>query len=168
MAVNPSVVVAALLLLGLVYLSVQKAYPRPLPGIPYNRSAAKRLVGDIAEIGEHVKRGSSFRNWFLEQASKHNSPITQVFLGPFEKAGVIISDYREVNDILSHRDGVDFKRGKKVEAFRGLLPHAFPAMETFDARFKSSRDLARDLMAPSILHTVRRVNHPLANATLGG
>ncbi|KAK4154499.1 cytochrome P450 [Chaetomidium leptoderma] len=152
---SPAVAVGiCTLLLILGYLVVRRAYPRPLAGIPYNRDAARRLTGDLAEVVEFGTRGGSFRLWFLEQATRHNSAITQVFLGPFVKPAVVVSDYREVHDILSHRDGVDFKRGKKVDAFRGILPHAFPAMETFDPLFKPSRDLARDLMTPSILHSV--------------
>ncbi|KAG7291434.1 hypothetical protein NEMBOFW57_001453 [Staphylotrichum longicolle] len=148
----PVAICTLLLILG--YLLVQRAYPRPLAGIPYNRDAARRLTGDLPEVAAFGKRGGSFRLWFLEQATRHGSAITQVFLCPFLRPAIIVSDYREVHDILSHRDGVDFKRGKKVDAFRGILPHAFPAMETFDPLFKPSRDLARDLMTPSILNSV--------------
>ena len=142
------------LLLTLGYMLIQRAYPRPLHGIPYNRDAARRLAGDFPELAAFGKKGGSFRQWFLEQATRHNSAITQVFLSPFAKPAVIVSDYREVYDILSHRDGLDFKRGKKADAFAGTLPHTFPAMETFDPLFKSSRDLARDLMMPSVLNSV--------------
>ncbi|KAH6701364.1 cytochrome P450 [Leptodontidium sp. MPI-SDFR-AT-0119] len=149
-----SAVVLASIFLTIVYFIVQRAYPRPLPSIPYNRDAAKKLMGDLAELGERQENGESMRPWFLEQAQRHKSAITQIFLGPFSKPAVLISDYREVNDILSHRDAVDFKRGKKVDVFSGVLPHAHPAMETFDPRFKSSRDLVRDLMVPSFLNKV--------------
>ncbi|KAH7322484.1 cytochrome P450 [Stachybotrys elegans] len=140
-------------ILGLSYWLVRSAYPSPIPGIPYNRLAAKRLMGDIVELSERQKTAQGMRPWFLEQAHRHNSAITQIFLGPFAKPAVLISDYREVNDILSHRDAVDFKRGKKADVFHGLLPHAFPAMETFDPHFKVCRDLVRDLMAPSFLQS---------------
>jgi hypothetical protein len=112
-------------------------------------------MGDLAELGERQKDIQGMRPWFLEQAHRHNSAITQLFLGPFSKPAILLSDYREVNDILSHRDAVDFKRGKKVDVFSGLLPHAHPAMETFDPRFRESRDLVRDLMAPTFLNNVR-------------
>ena len=111
-------------------------------------------MGDLAELGEREKKGKGMRPWFLEQAFRHNSAITQIFLGPFAKPAVLVSDFREVNDILSHRDAVDFKRGKKVDVFRGILPHAHAAMETFDPNFKSNRDLLRDLMTPSLLQSV--------------
>lgn len=154
---NPNVITVVILTcIGtLVYGLFQWAYPRPLPGIPYNYHATKTIMGDLAELGERQKDTQGMRPWFLEQARRHNSAITQIFLGPFAKPAILLSDYREVNDILSHRDAVDFKRGKKVDVFSGILPHAHPAMETFDPRFRESRDLVRDLMAPSFLHTVR-------------
>jgi hypothetical protein len=152
----PAVAITAILVLTVAYLFVQKLYPQPIPGIPYNKASGKRILGDIPDIGEHTKKNQNFRTWFLEQAHRHNSAITQVFLGPFSKAAVIVSDYCEVNDILSHRDAVDFKRGLKVDAFRGILPHAFPSLETFDPDFHSSRNLARDLMTPSMLQNVSK------------
>ena len=154
MPLSPSLAVIACLFLGFVYAITQKAYRKPLRGIPYNQDAAKKLMGDLAELGEREKKGEGMRPWFLEQAYRHQSAVTQIFLGPFARPAVLVSDFREVNDILSHRDGVDFKRGKKVDVFSGILPHAHPAMETFDPRFKSSRDLVRDLMAPSFLNSV--------------
>jgi hypothetical protein len=121
------VTIAAGLLLAVGYLLVQQAYPRPIPGIPYEQAATKRIFGDISEIGEYLRKAESFRTWFLDQAHKHNSAITKVCLGPFSKPAIIVSDYLEVNDTLNHRDAVDFKRGLKVDGFRGLLLHAFPA-----------------------------------------
>lgn len=149
-----AVVTTAVFFIACSYLFIQRAYPRPLAGIPYNHASAKRILGDTPEIAECTRKGGSLRTWFLDQAHRHNSAITQVFLGPFSKAAVIVSDYREANDILSHRDVVDFKRGVKIDAFRGILPHAFPAMESFDPDFRSSRNLARDLMTPSVLNAV--------------
>ncbi|KAF5230621.1 hypothetical protein FAUST_9712 [Fusarium austroamericanum] len=137
----------------LVYFIYQRAYPRPLAGIPYNKHALKRFAGDLPEIQERQKDGASIRPWFLEQAGKHQSAIMQIFLGPFASPAILISDFREASDILMHREA-DFKRGKKVDVFKGVLPHAHPAMETWDPRFKNTRDLVRDVMTPSFLHSV--------------
>ncbi|KAH8590933.1 cytochrome P450 [Bisporella sp. PMI_857] len=140
-------------LLILLYMGFQRVYPRPIPGIPYNARAARSFIGDLVELGEIPKNGESVRLWFLRQAKRHKSAIVQIFLGPFAKPAVLISDYQEVHDILMYR-GADFKRGKKVDVFSGILPHAFPAMESFDPRFKSCRSLMRDLMTPSFLYKV--------------
>ncbi|RYP48696.1 hypothetical protein DL768_005476 [Monosporascus sp. mg162] len=138
---------------ALLYFVYHNAYPKPLPGIPYNTQATVKFAGDLPEIQERQKDGASIRPWFLEQAHRHGSAITQIFLGPFARPAILISDFREVNDILMYREA-DFKRGKKVDVFSGILPHAHPAMETFDPRFKSTRDLVRDVMTPSFLQSV--------------
>lgn len=157
---HASAALAVCLVSTLVVIVWNKAYRRPLPGIPFNRDAARLLMGDLAELGEREKRPDGMKPWFLEQGYRHNSAITQFFLGPFAKPAVLVSDYREVKDILNHRDGVDFKRGKKVDVFRGLLPHAFPSMETYDPRFKEARELVKDLMAPTFLNSVsKNPNH---------
>ena len=48
------------LVLGVVlaglYLAYRAALPKPLPNIPYNRDAAKKLLGDIPEMMSYVMR----------------------------------------------------------------------------------------------------------------
>ena len=144
--------------LSLVYFAYFKAQHKPLPGIPYNEHAVKRFAGDLPEIQERAKDGASIRPWFLEQAHRHKSAIMQIFLGPFSQPTILISDFREASNILMSREA-DFKRGKKVDVFSGILPNAHPAMETFDPRFKSTRDLVRDVMTPSFLHSVSSIVH---------
>lgn len=49
----------ALLVSGLaaaVYFGYRAALPRPLPGIPYNRDAANKLLGDVPEMIRYVMR----------------------------------------------------------------------------------------------------------------
>lgn len=146
-------VVVTAAVVGWLYLVKQWAYPRPLPGIPYNLRASRKFIGDLAELNARQNAGQSIRPWFLEQSKRHKSALVQIFLGPFTRAAVLLSDYREVYDIMVNREE-DFKRGKKIDVFSGVLPHAYPAMESFDPRFKSSRGLMRDLMTPTFLHTV--------------
>jgi hypothetical protein len=76
-------------LLGLLYLLVRSAYPSLNPGILCNRPAAKRLMGDIVELSEREKMVKGMRRWFLEQAHRYNSAMTQIFLGPFTKSAVL-------------------------------------------------------------------------------
>ncbi|KAI0468859.1 cytochrome P450 [Xylaria cf. heliscus] len=125
---SSAVVVTASLLLTLYSFFIRSAYPLPLPGIPYNFDTARRLLGDITEIAE--------------------SAVTQAFLGPFIKETITVSKYHEINDVLNHRDAVDFKRAPK------LIP------STFDPNFNSSRNLAKDLITPSILNGLTKVNAP--------
>ncbi|CAH0051634.1 unnamed protein product [Clonostachys solani] len=84
----------------------------------------------------------------LRTGRRRNSAITQVFLRPFTKLAVLVSDFREANDILSHRDGIDFKRGKKVDAFpTGLGPECGDIKRQFDHLVTSEgpSDLSLDM-----------------------
>ena len=47
------VATGALLILYLVY---RAALPRPIPGIPYNKNAANKLLGDVPEMVAYVLR----------------------------------------------------------------------------------------------------------------
>ncbi|KAI1145866.1 cytochrome P450 [Nemania diffusa] len=151
LSIYPSVLCAVLVTVLVTIFTAQRIARRPLPGIPYNASSLKSFLGDITQLKNRPRASeTSVRPWFLEQAARHKSAVVQIFLGPFARPTVLLSDYREVLDILTHRDA-DFKRGKKVDVFKGLLSHAFPAMESYDPRFKDSRNLMRDLMGPEFL-----------------
>lgn len=96
-------VVVAAGIFAVLYFFHRRARHRPLPGIPYNIDAAKRFAGDLAEIQQRKRESASIRPWFLEQAHRHQSAIVQIFLGPFARPSVIVSDFREANDILTQR-----------------------------------------------------------------
>ncbi|KXJ95125.1 putative cytochrome P450 [Microdochium bolleyi] len=150
-AVTSAVTVGVLTLL---YLLRQWALPKPLPGIPFNEAAAKIVLGDAAEIRQIKASGGRARVWFGQQTVKHNSPIAQAFLTPFGKPAVILSDYREAQDILLRR-GKEFDRASRnVEAFQGVVPWHHIAMTTSDPQFKKNRELVKDLMTHQFLNTV--------------
>ncbi|KAI0537290.1 cytochrome P450 [Xylaria digitata] len=142
-----------------------RVYPKPIPGIPHNVYATQRITGDLAEVQERQNAVGSIRPWFLEQAQKHGSAIVQIFLGPFARPTILLSDYREVYDILTYREA-DFQRGKKVEGLKGILPHAFPSLESFDPRYKESKAIMRGLMTPSFLQNVSAPQVYLATVRL--
>ncbi|KAI0156917.1 cytochrome P450 [Xylariaceae sp. FL1272] len=142
----------AVVIIGVI---LKNGIKRPLPGIPFNERALESFLGDMVELSERQRAGdTSVRPWFLEQATRHKSALVQIFLGPFAGPTLLLSDYREVNDILTHRDA-DFKRGeKKIDVFKGLIPHAFPAMESYHPDFRKSRELTKGLMAPDFLRKI--------------
>ncbi|KAI0508722.1 cytochrome P450 [Xylaria bambusicola] len=139
--------------MAVIYATILRLYPRPIPGVPYNLYATKRITGDLVEVQARQKAVGSIRPWFLEQAQRHGSAIVQIFLGPFAPPAILLSDYREVYDILTYR-AADFQRGKKVEVFKGILPHAYPSMESFDPKYKDGRAIMKGLMTPSFLQSV--------------
>ncbi|KAI1843859.1 hypothetical protein JX266_009915 [Neoarthrinium moseri] len=139
---------------SLVYLAYQWALPKPLPGIPYNKEAVKSILGDAAEIRELKKRGGRPRTWFGQQNAKHNSPLVQAFLAPLSKPMLILSDFREAQDILLRR-GKEFDRGgRNLAALGGVIPNHHIGMRTSDPQFKANRELVKDLMTPNFLNTV--------------
>ncbi|KAK8080418.1 hypothetical protein PG997_008236 [Apiospora hydei] len=140
--------------LSVLYLAYHWALPKPLPGIPYNQDAVKTILGDAAEIQQIKKEGGRPRAWFNLQTAKHNSPIVQAFLAPLSKPVLILSDFREAQDILLRR-GKEFDRGPRhVANFSGVVPWHHIAMATSNPQFKANRELVKDLMTPHFLNTV--------------
>lgn len=149
--VTSAIIVGAVSLLYLVY---QWALPKPLPNIPYNAEAVKTILGDAAEIAKLRKNGGRPRTWFGQQAAKHNSPLVQVFLAPLSKPMLILSDFRECQDILLRR-GKEFDRGDRNNAaLGGVIANHHIGMQTSSPQFKANRELVKDLMTPHFLNTV--------------
>jgi hypothetical protein len=129
------------------------ALPKPIPGIPYNKMSAKRISGDGPEMKKAAMK-RNVRSWMRDQFAVHDSPIVQLFIRPFGKPHVLVSDFRESMDILMRRTK-EFDRSKRsIEAFSGLVANSHIAMMSNDVRFKQSKQLIRDLMSPHFLHKV--------------
>jgi hypothetical protein len=127
----------------------------PIPGIPYNKAAVKTILGDAAEISQVKKNGGRPRAWLGLQPGRHNSPLVQVFLAPLSKPILILSDFRESQDILLRR-GKEFDRGgRSLSALGGVIPNHHIGMKTSSRQFKANRELVKDLMTPHFLNTVR-------------
>lgn len=134
----------------ILYALYRAALPKPLPGIPYNQHSAKRLFGDIKELRSATYR----RRWLWSQPTTHNAPITQMFLFPFRRPTLVVSDYREVVDICSRRTK-EFDRGPQNKHIVGLTaPNFHFTMDSSNPRFKVHRELTRDTMAPAFLKDV--------------
>lgn len=128
--------------------------PKPLPGIPYDEVSAKRILGDIPSMDKFGRSGDTPRRFFTRAAGELSAPLIQIFLGPFNKPALVISDFREAQD-LQVRHAKVLNRGKmNREIWNGLIPGHFIAMEDDDERYKGARELARDLMTPSFINQV--------------
>lgn len=95
-----SAAVVLAVVLSALYALYLKALPKPLPGIPYNKYAAARLVGDIPEVGAVQEDGGSRRRVWANLARKHKSPIAQFFLLPFGPPVVVVADYQEAHYLI--------------------------------------------------------------------
>ncbi|KAI1183643.1 cytochrome P450 [Nemania serpens] len=141
-------------LLVALYLAYRWALPKPIPGIPYDESARNSLLGNLPEIISMLRTTGKTRPFFVGHPSRHQSALTQIWLGPLQKPSLILSDFRETQDILLRRTR-EFDRGpRNTSAFAGVAPNHHIAMESSDPRFKLNRELVRDLMTPNFLHEV--------------
>ncbi|KAH6695550.1 cytochrome P450 monooxygenase [Plectosphaerella plurivora] len=137
-------VVASLMLLRQIML------PRPIPGIPYNKHSARRILGDYPDILRHPNR----RAWFIDQAKKHQEPMFQFFVSPFRGPIIFIFDHREAQN-LSMRRLKEFDRSKlTADIFRTGVPHGILCMRTSSPEYKSNMSLIRELMTPTFLREV--------------
>ncbi|KIX09319.1 uncharacterized protein Z518_00398 [Rhinocladiella mackenziei CBS 650.93] len=146
--------VAALAASILLYLIYRWALPRPIPGIPYNPSATRSIFGDIPGMLDYISKTGRIWPWITQQTTTLQSPIVQIFGRPFSKPWVIISDFRESQDILLRRHK-EFDRSEVTrDTFSGLIPEMHIGMKSSDERFKAHRQLLKDLMTPAFLHEV--------------
>ncbi|KAH7223058.1 cytochrome P450 [Fusarium oxysporum] len=123
----------ALSIFLLLFCLYNLALPKPIPGIPYNKSATKRLLGDLPGLIEYQKHTGEQCRWFALQNQKFNSPVCQVFIRPIGKPRVVVSDFREAHDVLSERLK-DFDRSDRArEAFAGIVPHQMLSYQTVSA-----------------------------------
>jgi hypothetical protein len=143
------IVAAVVTILAMPFTLFKWALPNPIPGIPYNVASTKKILGDLQDM----KKANGIRFWMLDQFVKHNSPIVQVFVNPLRKPRVIVSDFVEAYDVLTHRNDFD-KSTLTSDSFSGVVPESLISMKTPDRRFKHNKELMRDLMTPSFLHEV--------------
>ncbi|KAG5980676.1 hypothetical protein E4U55_003776 [Claviceps digitariae] len=122
--------------------------PKPILGIPYNKDIG--IFGDLPALLKARKAGG-IRSWLWSIAKRHKSPITQVFVLPFTKPLIMISDYRESYDILVRRSR-EFGRARlSVDAFAPFVPDHHIIMVSSDPRFKKNKELLQGVMSPRIL-----------------
>ncbi|RKK06579.1 hypothetical protein BFJ65_g18477 [Fusarium oxysporum f. sp. cepae] len=128
--------------------------PKPLKGIPYNAEATQSLLGDIAAIQKESPNNPF--GWMIKKARLQTSPVFQFFLLPFGKPCVLVSDFREAQDILMRRK--EFERSDfSIDVLGGEAPKFHINLKT-GPEWKAHRRLLQDLMAPKFLHNVAAPN----------
>ncbi|OHF02267.1 cytochrome P450 [Colletotrichum orchidophilum] len=146
------VLLTGILSIYLLYSLYRKALPKPIPGIPYNPKALKRILGDLPELASAVVKTGDLATWLQSQADKHESPVCQIFLRPMSPPVVILSDFREMQDLCMRRK--EFDRGRIIkDIFRGPTPNHHITLDTGD-EWKAHRRLLQDLMSPPFLQNV--------------
>jgi hypothetical protein len=148
--VLPTVFLAALSLVGLYVLCQRLLLPNPIPGIPYNRAAAKKLWGDVPSLRTDP---DGLAQWCSKQLAGLETPICQVLMGPalMQKPMVLVADVGDARDHIMGRS--DFDRST-------YIINRFPLFGDFHVNLKTTEDwkLARqwskDLLTPQYLNSV--------------
>ncbi len=145
-----------LLLLTLaLYALRQWLLPRPIPGIPHNATATRSLLGDIMAI--QAEMPDNISEWVVRQSDRHRSPIYQVFLVPFARPFVVVSDFREAQDILVRRAHEFDRSDLAIALLRGEMPNFHACLKTGPV-WTAHRRLLQDIMSPEFLHGVAAPN----------
>ncbi|KAI1084678.1 cytochrome P450 [Whalleya microplaca] len=146
-------VVDGLLTVALLWFLFKKLFfPHPIPGIPYDKEAAKRLSGDRPSITAAVREFMEFSYPIGRRSLKFGSPIHQLFMNPFTKPWVYVDDPREVSDIVLHRN-TQFDKNISVGVWQTLTPNATIAKQT-TPEWKAQRKIWQDTMHPDFLRRV--------------
>ncbi|KUI57025.1 Cytochrome P450 3A16 [Cytospora mali] len=125
MATLPVTIASLLIVLTpLLYLYRLAFHRRPYHGIPYNPHSTRRLFGDIPELTAEARRAGDPSKMTFVQFANLRSPVIQLFLMPFWKPMVYVSDTREVEDLLQNRSREFDKSQATVAPFRPLVPGA--------------------------------------------
>lgn len=145
-----------------LYIIYRRLLPKPIPGIPYNEGSESRILGDIPNFLHELSNTGDFAQWFVKQAKCSNSPLKQVFLNPFTKPMVILSDPREAMDIMTKRVK-DFDRPSSLADI--LDPVVGPSQLHLQSgpKHKMHRRLVKDTMTPHFLQTVVMPNIEIAS-----
>jgi hypothetical protein len=150
-----SIAISALLLLVVATICFYRIYrlalPKPIPGIPYNKASASKLLGDGSAYLEHFERGGTFASYCQSVIQALDAPLVQIFIRPFGQPLLVLADFRESQAIMRRKE---FDRSGNIgDMIRGLIPDHHIMMKT-DTKWKNQRRFIQDLMLPSWLHSV--------------
>ncbi|KAL9109832.1 MAG: hypothetical protein Q9227_005535 [Pyrenula ochraceoflavens] len=141
--------------LALIFSIYRRIMPRPIPGIPYRRSAVWTPLGDVPAMLESIKAsGGQLWMWVTAQCEALNSPIVQLWIHPFtSKPVVVICDFREGQDVLMRRTK-DFDRSQFFgQVFLPILPYHHISMATTE-KMKNQKRLLSDTMGRPFLEDI--------------
>lgn len=148
--VSPTLALSLAIIVVALYRFYLWLLPKPFPDIPYNVESTKRLLGDAPDMRRAIEETQEFNTWCAAQNEKHKSALVQVFVEPFGKPWLLLSDFAEAQDILLRRR--EFDRSSFISDRMGPLGF-FQARFKTNADWKMSREWVKDLMTPSFLET---------------
>lgn len=79
----------------ILILLYRAALPKPIPGIPYDRTSAGRILGDVPDALKYHGETHEMVTFLEKRCRELGGPICQVFMRPFAKPWVVVMDGRE-------------------------------------------------------------------------
>ncbi|KAF1999193.1 cytochrome P450 [Amniculicola lignicola CBS 123094] len=140
---------AALVLFGMLYLFYEWMLPKPYPGIPYDQKAARRLLGDGPEMLREVGLTREVHIWLLKKVTELQEPLCQVFIQPFAKPWIILSDSVEAQNVMTRRP--EFERSDFDRTSLSALD-GFHSRHQMGDVWKRTRAWLQDLLSPGFLN----------------
>ncbi|KAH7308513.1 cytochrome P450 [Stachybotrys elegans] len=147
----------------MLYRLYQSILPKPIPGIAYDEAAAKSPLGDLPAMLR--QNTGSTMDWIAKRARQHNDPLCQLFLQPLSQPMLVLSDFRESQDILMRRSREWDRTDWSIEIFKGVVPEHHINLKLGD-QWKTQRRLLQDLMSPEFLNNVAGPNIWASTKTL--
>ncbi|PHH62395.1 hypothetical protein CDD81_7191 [Ophiocordyceps australis] len=163
--------------IGIVILKwfIQHLYPKPYPGIPYNKASANRISGDIPDIATSAKKLNQVSESIFDLSTrKLGSPIAQVLFTGFQKPLIVLDDAREVEDLCVRRNA-EFDIAPMVMKVGGVMfPNSSitmynsPELRAFKRRWGSAvgSEFVRDVIASAQKGRPFEVTRDLENCFL--
>ena len=94
-SIAASTILLLAIFIALIYIVYHASIPSPIPGIPYNKQAARKPFGDIPAAMKWHAETSELGTFFKARIAELDSPIIQMFMRPFGRPWVVIADSRE-------------------------------------------------------------------------
>nr|POE79794.1 cytochrome p450 4v2 [Quercus suber] len=144
-------------LVGIVFAAFLLVYrsflPKPIPGIPYDKKSAARILGDAPDAMKYQAKTGEILSYLKLKCKELDSPIIQMFMRPGGAPWVIMTDGREAHDIMTRRTR-EFDRSKMfADMLISLYPNTHIIMKTND-QWRWNRRLVADAMSPDFLNNV--------------
>ncbi|KAK4500900.1 hypothetical protein PRZ48_009092 [Zasmidium cellare] len=144
-------VAAATLLPALTFVIYRSPSPCPIPGIPHNTNLG--LLGDLPELWRWQSQTQQVFNFYTSHFEKLDSPIVQLFVRPFRRPCVFVSDPDVTEDTLTRR-GDEFDRSALFgDLLNGIVPYNHARLPT-NKQMRAQRRLLSDTMSPHFLRSI--------------
>ena len=143
---------------ALVVFVWQKLYPKPYPGIPYNKASAQRITGDIPDLIPVIKSKNEFsESIFTVTTRKLGTPVAQLLFPGFRKPFVILEDPREIEDIIVRRNAEFDRSPTAVDLFAPMFAHS-SIVQYATPELKAQKHLWAGVMSPNFLRRAAAPN----------